>query len=78
MIIEIESYKEHEDGVFLTGKQCSVKDLRKMVNVIFENSEQDFIPLFCRRYMYDITDNYKGYPDFVVDLDTHYVYCPHY
>ncbi len=44
--------------------------------IIFNISEDNFVSLFCRNYMFDIIEKYDGNPDVVIDLDTYYVYCP--
>lgn len=74
MIIEIESYKENEDGIFLTGKKHSLSELREMTKHIVALSDNNFIPLFCRNYSFDIIENYNGKVDVVIDLDINHVY----
>ena len=78
MIIEIESYKENEDGLFLTGKKYSLSELREMTKHIVTLSDNNFIPLFCSNYNFDIIENYDGNADVVIDLDINHVYQPRY
>jgi hypothetical protein len=78
MIIEIESYKENEDGIFLTGKKHSLRELREMTIHIVAISDNNFIPLFCRNYNFDVIENYDGNVDVVIDLDINRVYQPRY
>ncbi len=77
MLVGIESIN---GDVLLSGKVSSVGQLKqRMMAVLSEVSEKDFISVFCARYGYDIypyDENIRI--DYLIDLDTHAVNKPIY
>ena len=81
MLIEIESFGTR---VLLSGKKYSAVTIKKMFYKVLELSREDdnFTPLFCRTYNYDVletpsSDN-NTQVDYIFDLDTELVLTPSY
>ena len=77
MILEIESVS---GDVLLYGKRLCEAELRERVESLLGLvDEEEFPSAFCLRYGYETIEydpNLKI--DFVIDLDTHWVYKPKY
>lgn len=75
MLIGIESIN---GDVLLSGKVASVGQLKqRMIAVLSDVSENDFVAVFCVRYGYDVYPYDENITvDYVIDLDTHLVYQP--
>ena len=64
----------------ISGKKCTEKELKEKFKKVIKIVEaEDFTALFCRMF------NFEEYfldediqIDFVIDLDTHLIYTPHY
>lgn len=77
MLIEIESIN---GDVLLSGKRSSAEQLKyRMMKVLNEVSEDDFVSVFSVRYGYNIYPHDENIQvDYVIDLDIHKVYKPTY
>ncbi|WP_157952952.1 hypothetical protein [Limnobaculum parvum] len=77
MLIGIEGIN---GDVLLSGKVASVGQLKqRMMIVLGEVSENDFVSVFCARYGYDIyTYDQNIKVDYVIDLGASIVYKPVY
>lgn len=75
MIIEVESFY---GDCYLWGKKTTIWELKKqMKNILSAECEEEFVSLFCSRYMYErIETSGLCVADFVIDLDTNMVYEP--
>lgn len=75
MIIEIETYY---GDCYLFGENMSLSELKEQTNSILnEVTESDFVSIFCARCNLEKLDNYNGFVDYVIDLDTHKIYKVH-
>ncbi len=71
MIIGIEYWKEDKR---LVGKEMSFDELKKALNDIFENHNEDnFVTSFLTRFGYKELPYSEGYADYIIDLDTRLV-----
>ncbi|MNH80327.1 hypothetical protein D3C73_326650 [compost metagenome] len=78
MIVEIDGYF---GNVLLTGKTCSIRELRKKYNIAKRQCTNinDFSAVFCRLFEFElIPDAYKEgiRIDFVIDTDIDHIYTP--
>ena len=77
MLVYIESY--FGDSL-ISGKRCTEKELREKFNrAVKLNEGGDFPALFCRMFEFEeLPLSQKIQVDYIMDLDTHRVYMPHY
>lgn len=77
MILFVESVY---GDTMLHGNRFEGKELRQAVKQLLNVvSEEEFVSAFCMRYQYSVVPydpNAKA--DYVIDLDTHWVYKPIY
>lgn len=78
MIVEIDGYFEN---VLLTGKVCSIVELRHKYNNAKQQCSdmREFTAIFCRLFDFElIPDSYKEgiRIDFVIDTDIDHIYVP--
>ena len=77
MLIRIDSYLGDK---LIFGKRCTKKELRKKFDKVIEAVEtEEFTTLFCSMFQFEelsIDEDIRV--DYVIDLDTHLVYAPHY
>ena len=76
MLILIDGY---QTSLFLSGKSCSLAELRARTKRILAMENGNFPELFSRIYSFEIYPNDPDLQvDFVIDLDIHLVYKPLY
>jgi len=77
MLIYIESFWGDR---LISGKKCTENEVRKKFKEAVKITETaDFTALFCRIFQFDEYPLAKDIQvDFIIDLDTHLVYRPHY
>ena len=75
MILCIESWK---GDTYLTGKKRTISELScqiRQVERIFDRETDNFIPMLCRLYGWDVISNELDVvPDYTYDADTGLIY----
>ncbi len=76
MIIEIESFNKNEDGVLLRGNRHTKYEIQQMIHAINQLTNDDFLTQFCNRFNFETIQNCKDLPDWVLDMETQFLYFP--